>query len=152
MHMGISKNAKLLLQNVLTCRRKCTVEDAQILLKYAEATIKESGAVMTCNTVFSTYSIEKNLNGEEITDLEIILPLNKEINPPSGFSFMHKLELNNALKLRYCGKEQNISDAIRKLIYLMKFADMKASTGIYTSRIKPNCTNEVIFEIYIGVE
>ena len=151
----ILKNQILSYSNVLIYRNKMTQQESAFLTNNINAALAESGATQSGPTITVTHSIEI-LAGAPIIDLEIFIPLNKEIIPPENFSFATEFKIENALKIRICGNPQNMNSAIEKLKEYIDSNKLTPTTPIYTVTVQGATNQEelenMIIDIYVGIK
>lgn len=83
----IQKNQEILLENVLSVRKKMNQEELQIEIAQTAKIIEKYQAVKAGPLITSTFSAEI-VNGEYLMDMEIMIPLNKPF--PSDQTYKHK--------------------------------------------------------------
>ena len=150
MHIGITRNAALSLDNVLVFRHKCKKNSIHIMLKYIDYVLDEINVLPVCNKLTKVHSIKNNKEGTLIYDIEIFTPLNKAIIPPKGFTFIENLQIKNVIRLRYYGSKYSVGIAIKELHELMNFANIKPKPGAYVSRISCKNSDNIILETYMN--
>ncbi len=151
----IETNQRLYLSNVLSFRGKCSQRELREITNKIEKILLENDAKKNGSTVSVTHNILME-NGVEVMDFEIMIPLNKEISVPSGFRFISKFFLDNALKIQITGNPSQAQDAVKALGDYIKQNNIQSATPIYVVAVKEAKTaidiDNMITELYTGVE
>lgn len=100
--MNITENCKLEMENVISFRGKVTQQQMSQIVKEMEQIISENSAEKKGSSATATFAVESN-GSQSIMDIEILIPLNKEIRVPSDYKFKPIFRLNNAVKIRHQG-------------------------------------------------
>ena len=111
--------------------------------------VKKNGDVVT-----ATREIEMR-EGQPVMNLEVFIPIDKEIVTSGDFGFMKEFKIENALKIRIEGNIQQAEAAMQKLVEYMESNELQASTPAYMVTVKGATTpmeiDEMITDIYVGV-
>lgn len=141
--------------NVLTFRKKINQQTAMCITQQIDSILLQNGAQKTGNTVSITHGISVE-NGQQIIDLEMMIPLDRKINAPDGFDFMPEFSLTNALQMRIEGNPQQLQTAIQKFAEYIRNKNFKPSTPLYVVAVKestgPLDVDDMITDLYSGVE
>lgn len=100
--------------NVLSFRAKMTQREIAAKSKEIELVLENNNAHKAGSSVSTTYSVEVGAEGE-ILDIEILIPLDKEVVPPAGYTFKPYFLLTNALMVRLIGNPSGLQDCIKEL-------------------------------------
>ena len=151
----IEKNQSLFFKNVLQVRKKVAQNNSFLISNEIDNFIEKNGAKKDGNTITITHNVTIE-NGEQVFDLEMMIPLNKEIEPFQEYNFLPEFLLNNALKVRIEGNPQQMQSAVQRMSEYVKNENLNVTTPLYVVTIKEAKTNadidDMITELYIGVK
>lgn len=150
----IVENASLELKNVFSYRGKVTQQQLMIITKEMNDIITANNAKKTMPGVSATFGIISE-GSEPLMDMEIMFPLDKEIDVPDPYTFKPLFRLRNAVKIRHVGNPALIQESGNQL---MKFIDengLMPITAGYNVTIQepqtPSNIDDLIIDLYIGV-
>lgn len=152
--MTITENNKLEMTNVISYRGKATQPQMAKIMQELEQIIKENHARKNGPTVSATYAIE-NEEVQPIMDIEVLIPLDKEIRVPANYIFKPMFQLTNAVKIRHIGNPtmlQNSANELMKYIYEKQLKPVTA--GYYVIVQEPGSQKDVerlVVDIYVGI-
>lgn len=110
---------------------------------------KNNGPVTT-----ATRAVEMR-DGQPVMDLDVFIPLDKEIETSDGFDFIKQFKLENALKLRIEGSPQQAEAAMQKLNEYIISNSLTPSTPACMVTVKGATTplelDNMITDIYVGI-
>ncbi|WP_405175142.1 hypothetical protein MHI27_28300 [Paenibacillus sp. FSL H8-0261] len=149
----IQKNQEILLENVLSVRKKMNQEELQIEIAQTAKIIEKYQAVKAGPLITSTFSAEI-VNGEYLMDMEIMIPLNKPF--PSDQTYKHKkiFHLVNALSCRFMGNPVGVESTYESIIKYISDKGLQQITAfynVYTSDNSEASLEKMIIDIYVGV-
>lgn len=117
------------MHNVLSYRGKMTQQELAEKSREMEEIIQKSGAEKNGGAVTTTFSVEQGPNGA-ILDMEILIPLNHEIQVPPGYAWKPDFLLTNALLVKYVGNPAGLQECIQELNqFIMEHGLVPISTG-----------------------
>ena len=102
----------------------------------------------------TTFSVEQGPSGP-IMDIEILIPIDKEIEVPDEYTFKPEIHLINALVAKHIGNPAGLENTLNELnAYIEKNKLTPITTG-YNVTIKEPKTREELdsmeIEIYVGI-
>lgn len=151
----IEQNQTLLLKNVLCIRRKLDQQTAINISNEIDGILAQNKTKKNGSVITITHDITVE-NGQQIIDLEMMTPLDKEITAPNGFTFLSEFILENAFKLRIEGNPQQMQNAVRILAEHIKNKNLKPITPLYVVTVQEAKMQfdieNMVTDIYIGVE
>lgn len=152
--MNITENCKLEMENVISFRGKVTQQQMSQIVKEMEQIISENSAEKKGFSATATFAIENN-GSQPIMDIEILIPLNKEIHVPSDYKFKPIFRLNNAVKIRHQGNPAMLQNSANELMkYISDHQLTPITTGYNVTVQEPTNQNDVdslIVDMYVGV-
>lgn len=152
--MNITENCKLEMENVISFRGKVTQQQMSQIVKEMEQIISENSAEKKGSSATATFAIENN-GSQPIMDIEILIPLNKEIHVPSDYKFKPIFRLNNAVKVRHQGNPAMLQNSANELMkYIADHQLTPITTGYNVTVQEPTNQNDVdslIIDMYVGV-
>ena len=150
--MEIQDKQSLEMHNVLTCkgdftRREFMAKKSEIAQIIRDAGLEQTGAMFSCR--------EWGVDGAPgHVALELLIPLNQEFSPPSGYHFLQHFQLNDAVKLHYVGhpaKLQNAKDTVNEYMNQRGLKPLRVYTKIEEPTVAQIVSNSVTTEIYFDV-
>lgn len=152
--MEILKHQTLEMRNVLSYRSKMTQQELQSKAQEIEKLLSETGAMKVAPTVTTTFSVEQGLTGP-VMDIEILLPLDREIDLPTGYTWKPHFLLTNALMIRHIGNPATLQNSANELhAYIVANQMVPISSG-YNVTVKeakmPLEIDNMEVDIYIGI-
>jgi effector-binding domain-containing protein len=152
--MEITENCTLKMENVLSFRRKMTQTQIAEQMKKIGEILSNTGAKKNGAVTTATFAIESN-NPSPILDIEILVPLDREITVPDGYSLKHQFCLTNAIKLRHMGNPATLQTSVNELSAYMEKKRQTPITVGYNVTIKDAASQQeldsMIVDIYVGV-
>ena len=152
---NVEENQRLEIKNVLNFRRRLDNQDAMNISKEIDGILENNNARKSSGVITVTHNISVE-NGKQIIDLEMFIPLDKEIFAPSGYKFLPCFVLNDAYKLRIEGNPQQMQEAIQKFAEYIRNKNCKPSTPLYVVTVKETTgsldVDNMITDLYSGVE
>ena len=143
----IEKNQSLFFKNVLQVRKKVAQNNSFLISNEIDNFIEKNGAKKDGNTITITHNVTIE-NGEQVFDLEMMIPLNKEIEPFQEYNFLPEFLLNNALKVRIEGNPQQMQSAVQRMSEYVKNENLNVTTPLYVVTIKEAKTNADIDDMF----
>lgn len=150
----IIENVKLEMNNILSFKGKITQQEMVYVMKEIEQIVSENAAQRNGSIVTATFDVQKD-GGQPIMAVEILIPLNKAIAPPNGYTFKPVFRLNNAIKVIHQGNPSKLQESANELMKYVENKGLMAITPGYnitknTPQSKENL-EEFCAEIYVGV-
>ncbi len=150
----IIENVKLEMDNVLSFKGEITQQEMVYVMKEIEQVIAESTAQKNGSIVTATFGMRKN-DGQLVANMEILVPLNKVINPPSGYTFKPVFRLNNAVKVRHYGNPSMLQESADELMKYIIDSNLTPITVGYNITVREpknkGIFDDSVIDIYIGV-
>lgn len=152
--MEIRENQTLEMMNVLSYRGKMTQQELAAKSQEIERILKESGAKKAAPVVTTTYAVEQGTMGP-VMDVELLLPLDREIRVPEGYIWKPHFLLTNALRLHHVGHPSQLQNSINELnTYIQMHCLIPITTG-YNVTLKEAKTplelDKMEVDVYVGI-
>ncbi|MBR3294355.1 MAG: AraC family transcriptional regulator [Oscillospiraceae bacterium] len=152
--MQIQTGQTLELHNVLSYRAKMTQQEFAAKAQEIDARLREQGAQRVGSSATATFSVEPGAHGP-VMDVEILIPLNKEITLPEGCVWKPHFLLTNALVVRHVGSPATMQESANALNVYISEHQLTPITVGYNVTVKEPKTplelDEMIVDIYVGV-
>lgn len=88
-------------------------------------------------------------------DIEVLIPLDKRISVPSGYTFKPIFRLNNAVKIRHIGNPATLQNSANELMRYITDNELMPITAGYNVTVQElvNQTDieNLIVDMYVGV-
>lgn len=127
--MAVLEHMTFEMHNVLSYRGKMTQQELAEKSREMEEIILKSGTGKNGCAVTTTFSVEQGPNGD-ILDMEILIPLNHEIQVPQGYAWKPDFLLTNALMIKHVGNPVRLQESIQKLNqFILERGLVPISTG-----------------------
>jgi len=150
----IKEGQELKLENVLSLRKKMTREEIQqemrqIGIFMQQNNLKKNGPVVT-----TTFSIEQN-KASPLLDMEILVPLDKDIPLPKQYQMKKLFHLKYAVYSRHEGNPQLLQNTLNNMVQYIQKNNLLQITPAYNATINEPKPGEeldkLIIDAYIGV-
>jgi len=150
----IEANKELKLNNILSLRKRMKQEEVEKEMHKITRYMQENGLKKAGPLITTTFSIE-NANGEQILDMEILVPVSKGIKLLGEYQFKEEFRLLNAVYARHEGNPYNLQETYNKLMEYIQKNNLVQITSAYNVNIKqPSLVENIedtIIDVYIGV-
>lgn len=152
--MNILEHQTLEMNNVLSFRAKMTQQELTLKSKEIEKLLADTGAQRNGPTATSTFSVAQGPQGP-VMDIEILIPLDREIELPAGYVWKPHFLLTNALMIKHVGNPAGLQSSIMALnTYITEHRLTPITTG-YNVTVKEAKTpleiEEMEVDIYVGI-
>ena len=152
---SVEEGQQLLLRNILSFRKNLDQQSLVEISREIDEMLAKNEARKDGNVVTITHNVTVE-NGQQFIDIEMMIPLDKEIVVPSGFVFLPEFLLNDAFKIRIIGSPQQMQDAVQILAEHIQNKNLKPDTPLYVVTVKEAKTqmdiDDMITDLYTGVE
>lgn len=150
----IQENMTLEMKKVLSFRSKMTQQEMAAKSQEIESILQNNNAHKASPVVTTTYAVEQTAQGV-VMDVEILIPLDKEISVPAGFLWKPHFLLTNALMVRHIGNPSTMQNSVNELnAYIAEHHLTPITTG-YNVTVKEARTplemEQMEVDIYVGV-
>ena len=149
-----NKNCEYKMENVLSIRKKMTQQEIQKTLSDIGNVIATLGANKNGPLVTSTYAMEQTLTGS-ILDMEILVPLDKEVTVQAPYIFKPLFHLKYAVHTRHEGNPQLLQNTLTQMMAYIQENKLTQITSVYSVNIKElkqgDSMNDMVTDLYIGV-
>ena len=144
----IKTNQEFEVNNVLSFRGKILSNELDSIGKDMEAKISAFGAKRVGNPITATYAIEGNL-----VDIEILLPIDKNIGKIDKYCFKEKIKIVNAVEALYKGNPMGLQNACNELNQYILENNLQPVTVGYnvTKYVDPINLENTEIHIYVGI-
>ncbi|WP_139906155.1 transcriptional regulator [Clostridium thermarum] len=116
--------------------------------------VKEKGAEKNGPVITATFGVKKN-GFDQVFDMEILVPLNKEIDSENEYKLKKKFYLTNALKITHVGNPMMLQNTYNDLNRYIQEKSVQPITAAYNVTVKEvtdtSKMDEVVVDIYIGI-
>lgn len=152
-HAEIEIGKTLKLENVISMRKKMTQVQVQLELEKLMELMKENGVEPKGPMVSTTYNIEE-IGGEQILDMEFILPVDKEVHISKECQFKPLFHLVNAVYKQHVGNPEMLQETYNDLMRFMQEHKLQQITSGYNMNVNEE---EVALgelpkiDVYIGI-
>lgn len=144
----ILEGQTLEINNLISFRGYVTQMEIESIGKEMELLIEQQGACKIGNPITATYG----MNGDKV-DIEILIPIDKEIASSDKFTYKEKLKIVNAVMAKYTGHPKGLQDACNKLNEYMENKKLVPVTVGYNVTKKVDVVNleDTEIDIYVGI-
>lgn len=150
----IITNQKLELNNVLHYNGWVTQQQMNEVFAKANELMNKHQAKNNGPVTTATRTLEMR-DGQPTMNLDVFIPLDKEIVFSDGFDFIKQVKIENALKLRIEGSPQQAESAMQKLNEYIITNSLQPSTPACMVTVKGAATpleiDNMITDIYVGI-
>ncbi|MDD4297808.1 MAG: AraC family transcriptional regulator [Ruminiclostridium sp.] len=150
----IKEGQELRLENVLSIRKKMTQTELQQEMTQIGNFIQQNNLIKSGPVVSATFSIEQN-GTSPILDMEILVPLDKDIPLPEPYRMKKIFHLKNAIHVRHEGNPQRLQNTLNGMVQYIQNNKLQQITPAYNATVnepKPGeGLDKLIIDAYIGV-
>ncbi|WP_139903609.1 AraC family transcriptional regulator [Clostridium thermarum] len=150
----ILEKQELIFQNVISLRKKMAQHEVMSELEKLNKFIKERGAEKIAPVITTTFGVE-NSGFLQTIDIEILIPINKEIATDNEYKLKKDFYLTNALKVTHIGNLSMLQNTYNTLNRYIREKGMQPITSVYSITVKDitdsSNADESIIDLYIGV-
>ncbi len=150
----ITENAALEMTNVLSYRSKSTQSQLAMASKEIDELLKNNDAKKVGSSVSATFAIDTT-GSEPMLDVEILIPLDKEISVSAPYMIKPVFRLRNAVKIRHKGNPALMQNTANELMEYIKNKGLMPITAGYNVTVQeptsPTDVDSLIVDIYVGV-
>ena len=150
----VNKDYEYKMENVLSIRKKMTQQEIQQTLSDMGNVIKNLGANKNGSLVTTTFGIEQTPSGP-ILDMEILVPLDKEVTVQEPFIQKPLFHLKYAIHARHEGNPQLLQNTLNQMMAYIKENKLTQITSVYSVNIKElkpgDSMDDMVTDLYIGV-
>ena len=150
--MHIFKDQILQYENVLSYRTKIQISDVNKMIGFIQRNT-DALDLKICGNIAATVHEKKNISGMDMSDIELLIPVNKKISESFAFKFKPVFKLVNAVKIRHEGSMKQIERAEHTLDEYITQNAMQPVTPVYYLFIQ--CTEfnneDNIVDLYKGI-
>lgn len=152
--MKIIEHETLELKNVLSYRGKLTQQELIGKSREIEHLLREYQVEQTMRAVTTTFAVEQTATGPLI-DVEILVPLDREISAPAGYTWKPHFLLANAVVVKHKGNPAGLQNSIDDLnAYIAEHQLVPITTG-YNVTMRdaktPADLDSVEIAVYVGI-
>ena len=153
LNMEIKEEQELVLENILSLRKKMTQQQMQEEMIKISQVMQEVGVQKGGPLTTATYAVIQSGN-EQLMDIEIIVPLNKKVDLPTGYTFKPMIKIIHALCIRHIGSPTMLSNTITTLNNYIIKNNKQVITPTYNVTVKDAMNqdelDDMIMDIYVG--
>lgn len=127
--------------------------DVQKELEKMGSFINENGIKKTGSLISSTQSVQE-VDGEQLLEMEFLLPIDKEVDGNNEFLFKPQFHLMNAVYMRYQGPVGRLPDAYKEIEAFINKEKLQQITSVYSTNSNEEEVRKgelPVFDLYVGV-
>lgn len=147
--MQIIENQTLIFHDLLSYRTRVSLGELPEMIKYITDNL-DALNITAVNRIIFTLTGDSDKDGRR--DAEILIPIGKELESCSEFSFKPEFRLINAISVRHEGSSALAEATARRLAEHIDFKGYTAITRPYYRVIRMDPDHDCIFDIYVGIE
>lgn len=143
--MQILEHQSLFFTNVISYRSHLDMEQLPALSEHIRTNVCKLGAQLSGKLVFTE-------NNDDYKNIEILIPVNVELNNCTEYEYKPVFKLINAVSVRHEGGFSNLEKTHQLLVDYIKKKSYQVITAPYYSiiRLEPDDLSNCIIDIYIG--
>ena len=146
----IKENSNLILKNVVSFRGKVTRKQMQQEMLEIKKLREQSILQKNAPIVTTTYTVEQ-VAGQQILEVEILVPVDRDINVPDKYNIIDRFEIIDAIYTQHQGGLSTLGNAIKELNRYIKENGKDTYNQIYNVMTDNMCSKhpQTIFELYM---
>jgi effector-binding domain-containing protein len=149
----ILENQELRLNNLISLRKKMTQQDMPSEIATLEQYLKDYGATKTGPIITSTFSIVQAI--VPTMDMEILIPIDKEIEESEVFKLKREFILTNAIKAIHKGNPMMLQNTFNEINSYMQLNSLQPISSAYNVTINDakdmSEIDSVEIHVYVGI-
>lgn len=142
------------MKNLLSLRKKMSQKQVNEEIVKMQQFLKENGIKKDGPLTNATYGIEM-INGEQVLDMEFLIPLDREVNLPKEYEFKKVIYLANSVYARHIGNPSTLQNTYAEINKYIKENNLQPLAPSYNINIKeansPLEINDMIIDVYLPV-
>ena len=150
----VKQGKELWLENVLSLRKKIVQNDINNEMIKIGKYLSDNGLRKTSPIVTATFEI-KNVNSQQILDMEILLPIDRAIEPSGEYRFKKVFHLVNAVYAQHRGSPALLQDTYNQMIAYIQENKLQQITAAYNVNVSElqssQSMDKMVIDVYIGV-
>ncbi|MBM7615037.1 GyrI-like domain-containing protein [Alkaliphilus hydrothermalis] len=151
---NIETGKELKMENVLSLRKKMTQGDIQQEMMKIGKFFEENGIKKNGPVVTATFAVEE-VNGQQLLDMEILVPMDREVQLTGEYVLKKEFHLVNAVYARHQGNPNLLQSTYNEVMkYINENRLHQITMGYNVNVNEPQTIEEMdgmIVDIYIGV-
>ncbi len=152
-HM-VESGKEFIMENVLSLRKKMTQRQLDQEMEKIGEFLQSNGATQAGPIVTVTFSIETK-NEEPLLDMEILVPMDKELELSGDYVFKPLFKVTNAVYARHKGNPAKLQNTYNEMLSFIQENNLQQITVGYNVLINepmPGLTlDDMIIDVYIGI-
>ncbi|ACL75459.1 transcriptional regulator [Ruminiclostridium cellulolyticum] len=150
----IESGKEFIMENVLSLRKKMTQKELDNQLEKIGEFLQNNGATQAGPIVTVTFGIETK-EREPLLDMEILVPMDKELELSGDYVFKPLFRITNAVYARHKGNPADLQRTYNEMILFIQENNLQQITVGYNVLINepmPGLTlDDMIIDVYIGI-
>ena len=144
----INMGQTLELDHVLSFRGKLAQNEVEQVGRDMETKISDANAKLIGHPIMATFSVD----GSKL-DMELICPIDKEIDSVEEYVYKKKIKIINAVKMSYKGNPNGLQEACNELNKYINDNKLQPITVGYnvTKKVDPLDINNAEIDVYVGI-
>lgn len=144
-------NEKLDVKNLLSFRGDMTPEQSTLVEKDMLHFLTYRMVNVAGDTIITTYSV-KEIDGEILYDMEVLIPVNKKIDcKDTPYKFINELTIPLAVKYEHKGDFDKLDDSFEILRSELAKSEFAPVTSAYNIYVKNEEGNVDEIDIFVGI-
>lgn len=145
---------ELKMENLLSLRKKMKQSEIVFEMQKIGYYFQKNGIKRAGPIVNTTYNIE-NVNGEQIIDVEILVPMDKKYELSGEYKLKEKFHLLNAVYANHKGNPAFLQQTYEMLFNYIQNNNLQQITPAYNVNVKElapgESADEMVIDVYIGI-
>lgn len=153
--MEINQKNIYSVEQVITYRGKVNNKLINNVMSQLLSVINDTGLKTNGPTITAIHSIANDC-GDQIIDIEIVVPINGIMTSTDEFVYRDRFEISNALMFRHIGNPLTMNTEMQEFNQYIRDNDFKPVTPFYNVTVRsassPSEIDNIIMDIYVGVK
>lgn len=153
--MEINQKNIYSVEQVITYRGKVNNKLINNVMSQLLSVINGTGLKTNGPTITAIHSIANDC-GDQIIDIEIVVPINGIMTSTDEFVYRDRFEISNALMFRHIGNPLTMNTEMQEFNQYIRENDFKPVTPFYNVTVRsassPSEIDNIIMDIYVGVK
>lgn len=149
----ILENQELRLNNLISLRKKMTQQDMSSEMANLKQYIKDAGATIVGSIITSTFNVVQSVI--PIMDIEILIPVDKQIAETAYYKFKNEFILTNAIKIIHNGSPNGLQNTFNEINSYIQQNNLQPMTSAYNVTIQDakdmSEIDNIEIHVYVGI-
>ena len=152
--MAVEEGKSIRLENVLSLRKKMAQTEINTEMMKIGRFLNDNGLRKSGPIITATFAVD-TADGQPLVDMEILVPIDRAIEPFGGYGFKKVFHLVNAVYAKHMGNPALLQKTYNEILEHIRDNNLQQITAGYNVNVKDpqpgQSLDEMVVDVYIGV-